>query len=122
MSRLRAGLFSCSSPFFLGGLERGRGSERQPLVPKKQQPYENQERRHARQGVLENQTHETRCEHFLMIGNGFDHKVGSIADICVGAKEDRADADGQKELVECRASKKKRQLVSFGEAWLRLRR
>ena len=62
------------------------------LSPKKQPPDEQQHRQHERQSVFEDVSQEGRCPDFLMIGDGFNHEVGAVADVRICAEKDRANA------------------------------
>jgi hypothetical protein len=64
------------------------------------QPDQYQHRRHAGERVLENQAHKAGGVDFLVVGDGFNHEIGAIADVSIGAEKDRPDADGEDVMVE----------------------
>ena len=68
------------------------------VAPEKEQPNQNEQRRHAGQSVFQRKPNETRRRHFLLVGDGFDHEIRRVADVCVGAEKHGANADGHKKF------------------------
>ena len=61
-------------------------------MPEEQQPHNQQHWKHERNCVTHDISQESRRVNMLMIRDGLHHEVRSVADVSVGAKEDRANA------------------------------
>src|SRR6266851_2098553 len=71
-----------------------------PASSAKENPPDNhQHRQHGKQGVFENKPQKGRCVDMLLIGDGLDHEVRTVADVGIGAKKNRANADRQDVFV-----------------------
>ena len=69
-------------------------------VPKEGPPDDQEHGQHEGERIFPDVSNKTRGVDVLLIGDGFDHEVGSVADVGVCAEKDRARADRQDEFAE----------------------
>src|SRR5881394_3472814 len=66
---------------------------------KENPPDDHQHRQHGQQSVFENEPQKCGSADVLLIGDGLDHEVRAVADVSVGAKKNRPNADRENVFV-----------------------
>src|SRR5438046_1145563 len=69
-------------------------------LTEEQQPNEDKQWRQERECVFENKAEKGRRTDFLMVGDGFDHEIRTVAEVGVCAEENGGDADGNQIDIE----------------------
>src|SRR5882762_9413308 len=76
----------------------------QSSLPKKDQPDKGEHRDHEGHGVFQDETEEAGRVDLLLVGDGFDHEVGTVADVGIRAEKHRTDADRDDVVVQVRVA------------------
>jgi hypothetical protein len=66
----------------------------------KKPPDNYQHRHHVGQGIFEDATQKRGRMYFALISNCFDHEIGPVANVGIGAKEDGCDTDFEAGIAE----------------------
>src|SRR5438105_915601 len=89
------------------GVETLQLTARSSSAPEEGPPHDQEHGQHEGERIFPDVSNKTRGVDVLLIGDGFDHEVRSVADVGVRAEKDRTGADRQDEFAEGGVSEEK---------------